>query len=264
MIFRTVVVVSLFIIFIVFFGYPAYKRYQSGGVLVEEDEEHVDLITPPAITVCPRNPQSRFKLGWKDSSRLFDVERGPCEGSSNAEELVACVEKKVYTKEEIFMSQYGVWKAGNKVGLSQWKGSFWPLFFGKCFSLKAEDGTIGFTLYDGLSISLNSSLEYWVILHDPDYFVMSSNPTTIPRIAFSIDKNFGSKTVYIEATKHKKMDRKKRPCVEELDYSFTYCVRLSIATRIGCNSLWDSFPGLQPCTSLSQVKSYENQYNNLG
>ena len=73
-IFRTVVVVSLFIIFIVFFGYPAYKRYQAVGVLVEEDEEHVDLITPPAITVCPRNPQSRFKLGWKDSSMQFSVE----------------------------------------------------------------------------------------------------------------------------------------------------------------------------------------------
>ena len=102
MIFRTVVVVSLFIIFIVFFGYPAYKRYQAGGVLVEEDEEHVDLITPPAITVCPRNPQSRFKLGWKDSSMLFHVEKGPCEGSSNAEELVACIEKNVYAKESIW------------------------------------------------------------------------------------------------------------------------------------------------------------------
>ena len=126
---------------------------------------------------------------------------------------------------------------------------FWKVFF----FLKPTAGTIGFSQLTALSIALNKSLEYMIFMHDPAFLVVTSNPTVVPRLLFNIDKNYGEKTVYIEATKHRKLHRDDNPCAEEADYSFHDCVRQSIALEVGCNSLWGSFPGLQKCSSVEKV-----------
>ena len=58
MVFRIIIILLLFFIFLALFGYPAYKRYESEGVMVEENDEHFSDITPPAVTLCPRKPEN--------------------------------------------------------------------------------------------------------------------------------------------------------------------------------------------------------------
>ena len=247
---------SLFAIFLAVFGFPAFFRFKSGGILTATHDENIDSMILPRITVCPRNPQTYSKLGWKGNltTGYESISEGPCAGSENAKELEVCIETHVYKKEEIFDSA---------VNLSLWEDYYSFLFFGKCFVLSPAVYTIGFSQLDALSIALNKSLEYMILLHDPDFMMITGNPTVVPRLIFSIDANFGEKTVYIEATKHIKMNRKSSPCTEEAAYSFHDCVRKSIAVNVGCNSLFGYFSGLKKCSSVDQLISYEEIYGNF-
>ena len=239
-------------------------RFKSRGILIESHEENVNIMSPPTITVCAKNPDSKSKSGWKanltKSPTIFNfIETSPCQKSESVEKLEACIESNVYQKEEIFESLIL-----NAVNLSAWDGYYSVVTLGKCFVLKAAAGTIGFSQLDALSIALNKSLEYMIIINDPDFMLMTSNPTVVPRLVFNIDENYGEKTVYIEATKHLKMNRDESPCAEEAGYSFHDCVRQYIADKVGCNSLWGSFPGLPKCSSVEKVKEYERIYDEIG
>merc|ERR1719320_816593 len=102
---RPFICFSLFVIFLAVFGYPAFMRFKSRGILIESYEENVNIITPPTITVCPKNPDS--KSGWKanltKSPTIFNfIETSPCQKSESVEKLEACIESNVYQKEEIF------------------------------------------------------------------------------------------------------------------------------------------------------------------
>ena len=149
----------------------------------------------------------------------------------------------------------------NAANPSSWKAYYSFSLLGRCFVLKPAAGTIGSSQLGALSIALNKSLEYMILMHDPDFMMMTSNPKVVPRLSFSIDENFGGKTVYIEATIHIKMNREDSPCTEKDEYSFHDCVRQSVAYKIGCNSLWGSFPGLKKCSSVKEVKEYERIYS---
>ena len=90
----------------------------------------------------------------------------------------------------------------NAANPSSWKAYYSFSLLGRCFVLKSAAGTIGSSQLGALSIALNKSLEYMILMHDPDFMMMTSNPKVVPRLSFSIDENFGGKTVYIEATIH--------------------------------------------------------------
>ena len=80
MILRIIIICSLFAAFVVIFGYPAWQKYLSGGIFIERGEEYSEEISPPAITFCPKNPQT--KLGWKhenpDMNPTSILLNGPC------------------------------------------------------------------------------------------------------------------------------------------------------------------------------------------
>ena len=260
---RPFICFSLFFIFLAVFGYPAFLRFNSRGILVESHEENVDIMTPPTITVCPRNPDSQSKSGWKANLTKLPtdfsvIENSPCQNSESIERLEECIESHVYRKEEIFENLNF-----NAVNLTSWEDYYSFVLLGKCFVLKPGAGTIGFSQPTALSIALNNSLEYMILMHDPGFLVVTSNPTVVPRLVFSIDENYGEKTVYMEATKHVKMNRDDNPCEEEAGYSFHDCFRQYIADKVGCNSLWGSFPWLQKCSSVEKVKEYERINNEI-
>ena len=60
--FNIVLQLSLFVIFLNFFGIPAITKYQNKETMVVYSEEETDGIEAPAITVVAVNGMS---LGWK-------------------------------------------------------------------------------------------------------------------------------------------------------------------------------------------------------
>ena len=87
--FKSVLVLTLFAVFLAIFGYPAFKKYLARGVLVQQDTLYSKEITPPAITVCPRNQATRY--GWKQNISTTSghnwIKEGPCANSTDVEEL---------------------------------------------------------------------------------------------------------------------------------------------------------------------------------
>ena len=130
MVFIIIIILLLFFIFLALFGYPAYKRYESEGVMVEETDENVSDITPPAVTLCPRNPENDFKLGWKENLGLTSpnfVKDGPCKDREDAIELKECIQNLVFEKEEMIVT-----KNEKMCNITQWEEYFSLLLLGKC------------------------------------------------------------------------------------------------------------------------------------
>ena len=245
--FRIIIICSLFAAFVVIFGYPACQKYLSGGILIERGEEYSQEITPPAITFCPRNLQT--KLGWKHDANLTEsiLSSGPCKDFKKAKEVINCIEKDAYTLGDALAEAHINMGMVDLSTANLWQERLDYFFVGKCFTLKVSKGSIGFSYLRSLQISFNTSLEYYFMMHDPDFFVSTSNPKTIPRILLSLDENFGWKLIYIDVTQHIKLNRKSHPCEETQGYSLRKCVKKSIATSIGCQTPWDSFVGFDRC-----------------
>ena len=107
MIFRTFLIFSLFVVFVAIFGYPAYQKFVSCGILIDQDQEYSKEITPPALTLCPRNPQT--KLGWRTNITLLRnqsfISDGPCADLTSVDDFVKCIEDNAYTIDEALDSQ---------------------------------------------------------------------------------------------------------------------------------------------------------------
>ena len=49
-----------------------------------------------------------------------------------------------------------------------------------------------------------SHLKHTVYLHDPDMFLITSNPVAVPRAVLHTTNNSGLQNVFIEATQHRR------------------------------------------------------------
>ena len=258
---KIVIWILLFAMFLVIFGYPAYKKYAAKGIFVEHSQEHPEEITSPAITVCPRNPFT--KLGWRKNLTVnwFNMTKeGPCRNSDDANEFGECFDKSTYTIKEAMYDE----ELNNTIPITKWQELITILSLGKCFTLGSAEGMIGFSFSDALRLPFSSNLEYLVLVHDPDFILITSNPTITPRLSFSINKESERQWIFIQATKYKKMNQPNHPCQEDPNYSFRNCISRSISSKIGCRAPWDSVvDGPEPCTDLHQLARYEEEITKI-
>ena len=49
-----------------------------------------------------------------------------------------------------------------------------------------------------------SNIKHTVYLHDPDMFLITSNPVAVPRAVLHTTNNYGLQNVFIEATQHRR------------------------------------------------------------
>ena len=112
-------------------------------------------------------------------------------------------------------------------------------------------------------IYLKPGQNYSLFIHDPNFYVLTLNPETIPRILLTMeDRN--SQMIYLKTTYHQMMDKPEQPCEPSESYSFTACIKNSISKKIGCRLEWDSWSSsdIQLCTTVEQLKSFDKEYSN--
>ena len=96
-----------------------------------------------------------------------------------------------------------------------------------------------------IKFNLKSDKTYQIFFHDPKFFLFSLNPLSVPLIKLKInmpdlipDTNFtGFAPIvqqWINAAKNVKYNRKKAPCVEDINYSFTSCIIDHIVKSTNC------------------------------
>ena len=78
---------------------------------------------------------------------------------------------------------------------------------------------------ESYTIMLNKSVsDTGLVLHDPDFFVTSTNPATVPRYVIGTSRPYYYQ-IYIEVTEVQLLNLPNHPCEESQTYSYNKCVR---------------------------------------
>ena len=238
----------LFGVFLQFFGLPAFERYMNRSVVVNTNTLTGNTsLDSPGITVC-QEPSDNLKLIMKPF-RTF------CNNLTSADDAIKCLENKFTNFSQMITA--AEW-SGQKLTELHWKSSITNPMFGKCFTLKK-----GLKLgHSGAVIFLNRSNAYNIFIHDPEFFIISYNTWSVPKITRGLKLPLDRESLFdyqnIVVMKHKKIDRKNAPCENDEAYSFTKCVEESILKMAECNlqSYGKKPSTLRDCTTVDQIKRY--------
>ena len=208
---KLVFIASLFLVFLVYFGAPSYKSFQQKDTVFIEQEVPFDQRRPIQITVYAW--REWLYVGWKthQGGRLNITHL--CNSTEEYDKLIGCINNLTYSQEDVII-QYTAYHKNTEVAVSnttvltQGITIFHP---GKYHSIQTyysednEDGEYVFV------IDFKYGLNYSIFIHDPDFYVFTVNPDTIPRSLISMDDSL-DRYSYIKATYHKKMNKPDSLC----------------------------------------------------
>ena len=244
----------LFITFLLFFGLPSLKKYLAKEVFINKKMiSCIYDIAPPAITFCAVRKGSPWKSNnysdydsnaEKDHEMEIEHENdefsGPqsvmldkCRNFDTAEEVFNCVDAKTFNFTETVHYATSEMGPHNKTFITN--SSFWIqdislIILGKCHTLN-NSVSLGSGKW---WFMFNSSMDMKIFIHDPHFFLMTANPATIPAVNIDLKSHHGVQFMYLDVVQHVNMNRANQPCQEALGYSFTACVRNSVANKVGC------------------------------
>ena len=138
------------------------------------------------------------------------------------------------------------------------------------FRLNSTIGTDGSN--DQLFLLLYPNLVYTIYLHDPDYFLYSTNPVSLPTIMTQFDTRATLSQYYrLDLTEVHELDVPEDPCEPKTE--FHTCIRrsvsdqvsscqsgkvlLALCLQVGCRVGWDSWSNngdFPTCTSADQFR----------
>ena len=274
---------SLFVVFLLFFGIPAVRKYLARETIVISSVEETQGIEAPSITIVARQLNAKTPtspaLGWKtvDENMIsilsFNLANHCKEIDLNVE---ACVSNDTFALTDFLM--------GATLGYSNeaspslfhesmtpplWKEDVTATFQGRHFTLSLPR-TITRKETDALVFSLDttSSFTYIFWVHDEDFFLTNINPFSTPsKIWWVKGADLVSSGYYrdLTLTKHKRLNLKQRPCEEDPSYSFTICIKEKLSEKFGCRLPWDKW-SLQErsiCATGAQFSNFEELYEKL-
>ena len=209
---KLVFIASLFLVFLVYFGSPSYKSFQQKDTVFIEQEVPFDQRRPMQITVYAWSEWPT--VGWKTpQAGMLNITQ-LCNSTAEYDKLVECINNETHSQEDVVLG-YAAYHhekrvdVDNRTVLTQGITAFFP---GKYQSIQTyyrednEDGEYSF------AIDFKSGLNYSIFLHDPDFYVFTLNPDTIPKSLISMDDSL-DRYSYIKATYHKKMNKSGSPCM---------------------------------------------------
>ena len=249
---KIVFLFSLIGICFIVFGLGFFKKFLACETTVNESTEQKQALKPPAITICPQ-------VGWKNSNSRTARFRTHCKNASRAEEFWKCLEDKTYNFSEIVLSAFH----GHPMNLVNnitdeqkfWSWSTPAKAHGRCYTLLYDQPLqIDMTTHIILINLKAPSRHYFVYLHDPDFFFMTYNPFTMPMTEVHLNPeelNSSHLLLPMAVVKTTKLNRPEMPCNPSPKYSFTTCVKQSLARMTNCSLPWDPLDqGFRKCKFL--------------
>ena len=165
-----------------------------------------------------------------------------CNASFQTVEAVySCFDSLTFSKEELLFNTRTVsFKDPVFTNISTaWTTTIQVPVFGRCQTAR----TFGkMDEASGIKLDLNSSMDYKIFLHDPDFFILPINPSSTPVLGIPLEltgSNMSSSysvMQYILAEENILLDRDNYPCTDyrKSGSSFTQCVMDHISKSTGC------------------------------
>jgi hypothetical protein len=251
----------LLMIFFLYFGLPSVQRFQAREVMVVTSKRATGGIPAPAITVMPRNPQTN--LGWKSSSLNFtypNLLQAFCGDTTSWNTGIDdCIKENTYNRTDAFKDVL-LGLATRKSLLKDddlWTEDVTSTWYGKTYTLNIEKNIGVDDATSQLFLAVGYDLNYIMILHDPFYFAVNSNPTVFPGTWLTIHPN-ETESYYNGLTLNdvEELDLPEDPCNPDRDYNFQACIKESLSRQVGCRTRWDrwSQPDRPLCTQMAQYR----------
>ena len=175
-------------IFLFFFGIPAIKQFRAKEVmLVKTMRESGGKIAAPSISINARNLKT--KRGWKvDDETESEKYLKSCLLSNQSE---TCIEDGTYNQGDVFNNVFlGLTRRFSLLNSTNlWRKDYIRTKDGSYFTFDFPF-QVGPNLWnDRLIFELSYNLEYRIFIHDPKYFVITSNDAYFPVIKLSTNPN---------------------------------------------------------------------------
>ena len=137
-----------------------------------------------------------------------------------------------------------------------WSLDFTQVGFGRTHTFHPKR-KIGPSLDDQLIITLNKGFTYQIFVHEKDFFLLNTNGYALPfkHVKVMPDASDGFKFYYkMYAVQHIEKNVPGDPCVEDGQYSFTTCVKESLARKVGCRPSWDIWidQEIRNCSNIAE------------
>ena len=210
--------VFLLATFFNFFGLPAITRFSKMEVMIVETTKETYGIPAPAITINVAN----------------QIDTNSCFNSNFS--IDKCLEEKTLKRSDLLKSVIlGFDRYEVNFTKENIREDFTSVWCGISYTLLLPT-KIGPDYYrHQIFLELDTNLSYTVFIHDPDYFLFNVNPTVLPATVgeFTTQKEKPNSWLYkVQLTEVNKMNLPSRPCNDDHGYSFTSCLRRSIASKV--------------------------------
>ena len=187
---------------------------------------------------------------------------------STAEEYFDCMDSTFYTQEELVLGaalfDYPTTMFTNHS--IDWTSHVSFMFNGQCLTSSApavlESGS-------GLKVNLNTALvpSYEIFLHDPNFFLRSFNPKSVPTIENSLkihnaSISSGMYQQFVHVEKYSLLNRDQAPCsdYDKKESSFSQCVANFVYDKVSCKLKWDEAADHEVCSSIENINSIINSW----
>ena len=250
----------LAVLFVLYFGFPSYTKFMDGDTMITEERVKFNPVNPPAITVVAWTTE--LMEGWKDGPEDALQLKDFCNTSASYSDIVQCVNHKTFNISDIVeMATFGI--DGNVTNSKYWTEDLSRVISGKAFTLN-NSYEVGSSFGRSLKIEFKKGLKYSIYIHDPQFYVMTINPQTMPHIFLSLEDQ-ADHVVYLDTIYHEMMEKSPKRCELSDSYSFTACIKNSLSKRVGCRLEWDawSFKDIQECSTVDQLLKFEMEYHRI-
>ena len=257
---KAVIVIILIGTVLHFFGYPSLKKYQKRQTLISKSSVKFKEMKPPAITVVAwKQTEQR---GWKNSHGQKNFE-SHCNLTRDFQEVKTCIDENTFDHNDVVEYVKNV-DGRNITNQSFWTDDLSNFDAGKMHTLNNSYMIGDDTTW--IRIDLNKSLNYTIFIHDPQFFMYTMNPDTIPQIQINLSGGYVY-SVYIRAKYHSKIAKvtETQTCEDDKFYSFTACIKENMSKKVGCRLPWDKWTSrdISECSSVEQLQEFEKQYEEI-
>ena len=214
---RIALQILLLAIFLYFFGVPAVRKFFRQDVMVVKTTKDTKGLPAPAISVSL--PSFGHPLPDKCFESIDSIEECVRENTYNRSQTVSDV-LLGFIKKESFSGACNVFNE-DYTGAARFH----------TFNLNSTIGTDGSE--DQIFLVLYPDFVYTIFIHDPDYFLYSSNPVALPTIMTQFDTRTTLSQYYrLDLTEVHELNLPEDPCNANIKTGFHTCVRRSISDQV--------------------------------
>ena len=164
--------VILFFLCFIYFTLPSLNEYKAEQIIVTTSEEKVDEILAPAVTVCAQDPRLL----------IVDYENTFLKYCASEMDIRRCVDNATLNfSSTILNARKGFTLDGpNLMDPFMWIPEITLPSAGKCYTLKTSQTLEKDFMTGTLRLVLSKDLNYYIYIHDINYFVQNQNPYGVP------------------------------------------------------------------------------------